>query len=58
MTTIYEVVDLLNRVRATFVFKEDAEEFIRTRHPTCVIRPLSFDRDGHKRKGNDKTNTL
>lgn len=58
MTTIYEIVDLQNKVRATFILKEDAEWFIKTQDPTCMIRPLTFDKDGHKRKGNDKTNTL
>lgn len=58
MTTIYKVLGMDGVLMTTFVFEKDAEWFIKTQDPTCIIRPLTFDKDGHKRKGNDKTNTL
>lgn len=41
MTTIYQVVTTSGIVKGTFVFLDDAQEFIKTKEPLCRIIPLT-----------------
>ena len=49
MTTIYYVIDMNDKIVATFCLREDAVDFVRNKEPLCTIREYTFDRDGHKR---------
>lgn len=40
MTTIYQVVTTSGIVKGTFVFLDDAQDFIKTKEPLCRIIPL------------------
>jgi hypothetical protein len=40
MKTIYQVVTTSGVVKATFVFLDDAQEYIKTKEPLCRILPL------------------
>lgn len=41
MTTIYQVVTTSGIVKGTFVFLDDAQDFIKTKEPLCRIIPLT-----------------
>ena len=41
MTPIYQVVTISGIVKGTFVFLDDAQEFIKTKEPLCRIIPLT-----------------
>ena len=43
MTTIYQVVTTNGIVKGTFVFLDDAQEFIKTKEPLCRIIPLTIE---------------
>ena len=43
MTTIYQVVTLGGVVKGTFVFLDDAQDFIKTKEPPCRIIPLTVE---------------
>lgn len=43
MTTIYQVVTTSGVVKGTFVFLDDAQEFIKTKEPLCRIIPLTVE---------------
>lgn len=43
MTTIYQVVTTNGIVKGTFVFLDDAQEFIKTKEPLCRIIPLTVE---------------
>lgn len=43
MTTIYQVVTTSGIVKGTFVFLDDAQEFIKTKEPLCRIVPLTVE---------------
>lgn len=43
MTTIYQVVTTNGIVKGTFVFLDDAQEFIKTKEPLCRILPLTIE---------------
>ena len=43
MTTIYQVVTTNRIVKGTFVFLDDAKEFIKTKEPLCRIIPLTVE---------------
>ena len=43
MTTIYQVVTTSGIVKGTFVFLDDAQEFIKTKEPLCRIIPLTVE---------------
>ena len=43
MTTIYQVVTTNGIVKGTFVFLDDAQEFIKTKDPLCRILPLTIE---------------
>jgi hypothetical protein len=43
MTTIYQVVTLGGVVKGTFVFLDDAQEFIKTKEPLCRVIPLTVE---------------
>lgn len=40
MTTIYQVVTTSGIVKGTFVFLDDAQDFIKTKESLCRIIPL------------------
>lgn len=43
MTTIYQVVTLDGIIKGTFVFLDDAQDFIKTKEPLCRIVPLTVE---------------
>lgn len=43
MTTIYQVVTTSGIVKGTFVFLDDAQDFIKTKEPLCRIIPLTVE---------------
>jgi len=43
MTTIYQVVTTNGIVKGTFVFLDDAQEFIKTKEPLCRVIPLTIE---------------
>lgn len=43
MTTIYQVVTTNGIVKGTFVFLDDAQDFIKTKEPLCRIIPLTIE---------------
>lgn len=43
MTTIYQVVALDGIIKGTFVFLDDAQDFIKTKEPLCRIVPLTVE---------------
>lgn len=43
MTTIYQVVTTSGIVKGTFVFLDDAQEFVKTKEPLCRIIPLTVE---------------
>lgn len=43
MTTIYQVVITSGIVKGTFVFLDDAQDFIKTKEPLCRIIPLTVE---------------
>lgn len=43
MTTIYQVVTLDGIVKGTFVFLDDAQDFIKTKEPLCRVVPLTVE---------------
>ena len=43
MTTIYQVVTTSGIIKGTFVFLDDAQEFIKTKEPLCRIIPLTVE---------------
>lgn len=43
MTTIYQVVTTNGIVKGTFVFLDDAQDFIKTKEPLCRIIPLTVE---------------
>ena len=43
MTTIYQVVTDSGVVKGTFVFPDDAQDFIKTKEPLCRIIPLTVE---------------
>jgi len=43
MKTIYQVVTTSGVVKATFVFLDDAQDFIKTKEPLCRIIPLTVE---------------
>lgn len=43
MTTIYQVATTNGIVKGTFVFLDDAQEFIKTQEPLCRIIPLTVE---------------
>ena len=55
MTTIYQVVTTGGIVKGTFVFLDDAQEFIKTKEPLCRIIPLTVEITKPKgRKDNER----
>ena len=55
MTTIYQVVTTSGIVKGTFVFLDDAQEFIKTKEPLCRIVPLTVEITKTKgRKDNER----
>lgn len=43
MTTIYQVVTTSGIVKGTFMFLDDAQDFIKTKEPLCRIIPLTVE---------------
>lgn len=43
MTTIYQVVTDSGVVKGTFIFLDDAQDFIKTKEPLCRIIPLTLE---------------
>lgn len=43
MTTIYQIVTTSGIVKGTFVFLDDAQDFIKTKEPLCRIIPLTVE---------------
>lgn len=43
MTTIYQVVTTSGIIKGTFVFLDDAQDFIKTKEPLCRIIPLTVE---------------
>lgn len=43
MTTIYQAVTTNGIVKGTFVFLDDAQDFIKTKEPLCRIIPLTVE---------------
>lgn len=57
MKTLYEVIDRLGNVKATFVFREDAEDFVRQNNSSYHIRELRYDETGRRvKEKKDKNN--
>ena len=56
MTTIYQVVTISGIVKGTFVFLDDAQEFIKTKEPLCRIIPLTVEttKTTRGRKGDER----
>lgn len=58
MTTIYYVIDMKDKIVATFCMKEDAIDFVHNKEPLCTIREYTFDKDGHGRKAKNAGDQL
>lgn len=58
MTTIYQVVTTSGIVKGTFVFLDDAQDFIKTKEPLCRIIPLPVEitKTTRGRKSDEKKN--
>lgn len=56
MTTIYQVVTTSGIVKGTFVFLDDAQDFIKTKEPLCRIVPLTVEitKTTRGRKGDER----
>ena len=56
MTTIYQVVTTSGIVKGTFVFLDNAQEFIKTKEPLCRIIPLTVEitKTTRGRKGDER----
>lgn len=56
MTTIYQVVALDGIIKGTFVFLDDAQDFIKTKEPLCRIVPLTVEitKTTRGRKGDER----
>jgi hypothetical protein len=56
MATIYQVVTTSGIVKGTFVFLDDAQEFIKTKEPLCRIIPLTVEitKTTRGRKGDER----
>lgn len=50
MEPVYEVVSLTGKTIATFVFRQDAEYFVRNSYPLGKIEERTFSRIPTKRK--------
>lgn len=50
MKTLYEVIDRLGNVKATFVFRVDAEDFVQQNNSSYNIRELQYDGNGVRAK--------
>lgn len=53
MATIYYVIDMHDKIVATFCMREDAVEFVRNKEPLCTIRDYTF-ADEPKREKNGR----
>ena len=47
---IFEIVDRLGKVRATYCMREDAEHAIKHDYPACRIRELTYEDQPKGRK--------
>lgn len=56
MATIYQVVTNSGIVKGTFVFLDDAQDFIKTKEPLCRIIPLTVEitKTTRGRKGDER----
>lgn len=52
MTTIYYVIDMNDKIVATFCLREDAVDFVRNKEPLCTIREYTFDMNGQRKVKN------
>lgn len=50
MTTIYQAITTDGIVKGTFVFLDDAQDFIKTKEPLCRIIPLTVEITKNKRE--------
>lgn len=58
MATIYQVVTNSGIINGTFMFLDDAQDFIKTKEPLCRIIPLTVEiTKTTKGSKNDKNNS-
>lgn len=52
MTTIYYVIDMNDKIVATFCLREDAIDFVHNKEPLCTIREYTFDMNERRKVKN------